>query len=308
MPLPPLSCGPRFTQSIPEKRASSNGIARPTAGAVVSTLGVAESADRGYGGERVVSNAGEYPAQPGRLDGTILIVDDDPYAARAFARLVRIAGGTSLIAVDCRSVLPLIKQPIAGLILDILLPDGSGFDLIPVVRARHPNAAVLVVTGAETPDFANKAHLLHVEYVRKPDITKNVNDFLARCAANARHDAARLISELRATHRLTDAEAKLVGASLRSSRKDAVADLLGVTASTVTQRTARVLHKTGFASLEELAVVLRTRLLKPSELWCPPVAALQHGEGIHNEPPARRRGQTRDGGQGTIIRTTMRPA
>ena len=56
------------------------------------------------------------------------------------------------------------------IVLDIGLPDGSGWDLLPEIRARQPEARVLVLSGTElTPDEAHKVESV----LLKSQITPN---------------------------------------------------------------------------------------------------------------------------------------
>ncbi len=212
-------------------------------------------------GASVLTEPNEHVEPPSKIAGNILVVDDDPFASRAFARLVRSAGGTAVLAGTRAAALALFDTEWKGLIVDILLPDGSGLDLIEPARIARPNARVLVVTGSDTPNFANTAHLLGVEYVRKPEVTANVNAFLARCASNSTDRISLIVAELSSAYRLTEAEARVVAASVESARKSTVAGRLGVKRSTAKTQMAAVLRKTGFGSIEDLAAAIRARLL-----------------------------------------------
>jgi len=63
------------------------------------------------------------------------------------------------------------------IVLDITLPDGSGWDLLPEIRARQPEARVLVLSGTElTADEAHKVEsVLLKSQVSPSDLLEALN-------------------------------------------------------------------------------------------------------------------------------------
>lgn len=54
-------------------------------------------------------------------------------------------------------------------VLDVMLPDGNGFDLLDVLRARNPQIAVLFLTARDTPQ--DRVHGIEIggdDYITKP--------------------------------------------------------------------------------------------------------------------------------------------
>jgi FixJ family two-component response regulator len=81
---------------------------------------------------------------------------------------------------------------------------------------------------------------------------------LERCASNEPHPA---IAEVQRIHELTPAEVKLVAFAVESTAHKYLANALGLSTHTVKTQTRSILLKARLASLEDLIVPLRKRLL-----------------------------------------------
>lgn len=54
-------------------------------------------------------------------------------------------------------------------ILDMTLPDGCGLDIIPALKARKSDVTIVVVTGMQTPEIAERVRAAGVDhYFTKP--------------------------------------------------------------------------------------------------------------------------------------------
>ena len=103
----------------------------------------------------------------------VLIVEDDPDQA-ALARLrVSAAGYAVRLARDCKELLDEVRsRPLPDLLLlDILLPDGNGFDVLANMR-RHPKLALLpivMLTVLAKPEEVRRGLDLGADgYITKP--------------------------------------------------------------------------------------------------------------------------------------------
>ena len=65
-----------------------------------------------------------------------------------------------------------------GIVLDLVLPDGSGLALLEELRAKHVGTPVLVITGEFNREVVNKAQALRAEYVCKPASADNLGPFI----------------------------------------------------------------------------------------------------------------------------------
>ena len=101
---------------------------------------------------------------------TILVVDDEPAIREAFCEFLSDLGYIAMPAKDARSMLvTLEKLPVHLVLLDLVLPDIYGLDLLPQLREQFPSVRVLVMSGYLTEEserqcFANGASAV----IRKP--------------------------------------------------------------------------------------------------------------------------------------------
>jgi len=94
----------------------------------------------------------------------ILVVDDEEALAKVMARTLRSRGfesDTALTAAQARQQFEV--QDYALAILDVRLPDESGYGLLEELKARRPNTAVVMVSGVDDPELG-KAAIEHGAY------------------------------------------------------------------------------------------------------------------------------------------------
>jgi two-component system OmpR family response regulator len=88
-----------------------------------------------------------------RADGTpirILVVDDEPSLAGLLASVLRYEGWDIAVAADGSSAVRTARefQPDA-VVLDVMLPDFSGFEVLRRLRAERPHVCVLFLTARD---------------------------------------------------------------------------------------------------------------------------------------------------------------
>ena len=84
---------------------------------------------------------------------TILVVDDEPAIREAFCEFLSDLGYIAMPAKDARSMLvTLEKLPVHLVLLDLVLPDIYGLDLLPQLRAQFPSVGILVMSGYLTEE------------------------------------------------------------------------------------------------------------------------------------------------------------
>lgn len=114
----------------------------------------------------------------------ILIVEDDRTQNEVLSNFLRKEGYTVISAYDLRGAEQLFDPTIDLVILDMMLPDGSGLDLLQSIRLIS-NVPVIVLTALDD-DYTklNTFELKADEYVDKPVsplvMTKRVNAFVER--------------------------------------------------------------------------------------------------------------------------------
>ena len=88
----------------------------------------------------------------------ILIIDDDPMVQSAIATFLKDVGFNVHVASSVAGArASFVARSYEAVIVDQILPDGSGIDLVPELRALSPDIAIVVITGAADVPLAVKA-------------------------------------------------------------------------------------------------------------------------------------------------------
>ncbi|HVZ72236.1 MAG TPA: response regulator [Polyangia bacterium] len=111
---------------------------------------------------------------------SLLLVDDDPVVREPMVRWFRDAGWKVNFAETCAHAVSLaaIGAP-DFVVVEQRLPDGSGFDLLPRVRAYNPRVVGVVVT--RIPSIAAAVHAIRngfKDYLAKPMDAQRLASFL----------------------------------------------------------------------------------------------------------------------------------
>lgn len=100
----------------------------------------------------------------------LLLVDDDPVFGRVLATALRRRGFQVTLAAsvaEARELLPQLRASHA--VLDLRLPDGSGLELVPLLRERLPRVRIVVLSGyASIPTAIDAIKLGATYYLAKP--------------------------------------------------------------------------------------------------------------------------------------------
>jgi signal transduction histidine kinase len=88
----------------------------------------------------------------------ILIIDDDPGLRKTLTDILKIKGYETLAAKDGSEGLTIMQKcPVDLALIDLGLPDISGFDVLSRIKADHPSTAVIILTGNATLESAIEA-------------------------------------------------------------------------------------------------------------------------------------------------------
>lgn len=192
-----------------------------------------------------------------RAESHFLIVDSEPHIIRALRSTVEAFGGRSTAASTLRDARRAVAevQPTA-LIVEVILPDGSGLDLVRGLRERHVHTPVLVISSSLDPQVANRAHLLRASCVFKPDIVPNVCAFVGRAIAATGDVSQRTVAaarEVSASCGLTVREHEILELVALGVPRERLAEELGITENTLKTLIRRVLQKCNETRIEALA-------------------------------------------------------
>lgn len=119
-------------------------------------------------------------------------MDDNVDAAEALARVAIAAGFTAVILTDSRDFTATFRtlRP-AAVILDVMMPDQDGIELVREIAAIAPETAVLIVTGhgevwaRMARDIGGIAGLRRIDMATKPVSRATVRGFLDGALADA---------------------------------------------------------------------------------------------------------------------------
>jgi PAS domain S-box-containing protein len=130
------------------------------------------------------------PPHPGlaRADETVLVVEDEPSVAGVVFQVLSRSGYRVLLADSGSSAIGLLRghsSPIALLLVDVILPDMRGPQLVEVARAVHPESAVLFASGYSTEIIGRRGELPDdLDLINKPyspdELLRRVRDAIDR--------------------------------------------------------------------------------------------------------------------------------
>jgi DNA-binding response OmpR family regulator len=119
----------------------------------------------------------------------ILIAEDEPRIASFLRKGLMAEGYACVVAGDVASALTLAKaEPVDLVLLDLILPDGSGLEVLRCLRGRDSRLPVLILTAKD--DVGSKVTGLDHgadDYLTKPFV---FDELLARIRALMRRDQA----------------------------------------------------------------------------------------------------------------------
>ncbi len=123
------------------------------------------------------------------LGGHILIVDDEPVVTDVLGTLLRKEGHQVLSASDAGTGRAMLESegPWDAVLLDVMLPDANGLDVLRWIRDRDPDTAVVMLTAFGTVENAVTAMKLGAfHYLTKPFKNEEVRLLVAQAVRTTR--------------------------------------------------------------------------------------------------------------------------
>ena len=144
--------------------------------------------------------------------GSVLVIDDEPVLQDVLGTLLEAQGFEYLAATSAARGLEVLREEeVDVVLLDLMLPDRSGLDLLPEIRAADPQLPVVVITAYSSIESAIEAMRLGAfHYVPKPFKNEEVIHLVRRAAERRRL----LVENLQLRSRL-DGMGEIVGRSRR---------------------------------------------------------------------------------------------
>ncbi|WP_144187092.1 response regulator [Elioraea rosea] len=128
------------------------------------------------------------------LARTVLVMDDNAEAASALARVASAAGCEATVLTDSRDFAKVFGALRPGaVILDVMMPDQDGIELVREIATIDPVTPVLLVTGhgevwaRMARDIGALAGLRNVEMATKPVTRAAITAFLEAAFDGAEH-------------------------------------------------------------------------------------------------------------------------
>jgi FixJ family two-component response regulator len=196
------------------------------------------------------------------VSGTVFVVEDDAAVRDALAQLLEGKRFRVKVFENAERFLEACEPGQSGcLLLDLRLPGMSGIDLQEALAARGIELPVIFLTGhGDVPSSVRALRAGAVDFLQKPadsrTLLARVSEALARDAAGrserASRDAAR-----KALQQLTSRERDVFPLILAGESSKDIARRLAISHRTVEIHRARIMRKTGSATLVELATIAR---------------------------------------------------
>jgi len=100
----------------------------------------------------------------------ILIVDDEPKIRKLCSEALRRAGYEVSVAKDAKTALNIIdKKPFDLILLDIVMPEIDGLELLKLIKKKQEDLIVIMITGYASIETSVKAKKSGAyDYIKKP--------------------------------------------------------------------------------------------------------------------------------------------
>jgi DNA-binding NarL/FixJ family response regulator len=145
------------------------------------------------------------------------------------------------------------EEVLAGIILDVRLPDGSGLDLFRHLADQGITTRVLVLTGYLERAAVAETQMYGAEFLTKPFEPRHVEAFINRLrSATPARDTWRRLVAVAQERGLTERETEVVSLHLLGLSRTAIAERLRISINTVKMHISAILQKTGADSLNDL--------------------------------------------------------
>lgn len=111
----------------------------------------------------------ERQVQSNRLKGKGLLIIEDCEATRERLWFLFKDNFKVLLAATASEGLSMLSEDIGIVLLDYMLPDKNGLDVLKEIKTRYPSIPVIVITGYGTEEVCQKAFRLRaIDYIKKP--------------------------------------------------------------------------------------------------------------------------------------------
>lgn len=199
---------------------------------------------------------------------SFLVVEDEEGVRRLLARILASHGHVEAVGTCAAARLALRGRRYDALVVDIGLPDGSGFTLIDVARKRNAGICVLVLTGSVDHEVISRTLECGVRYMLKPCDAIHLALLAeeAHSRRTARERRTTVILERWATdYDLSDTEVELLSLGAEGVAREKFSSRRGVRPDTIRKQIQMLLQKTGDDTFEgAVNSLLREAVAEPT--------------------------------------------
>jgi two-component system, LuxR family, response regulator FixJ len=188
---------------------------------------------------------------------TVFVVDDDEGVRNSLRFLLKSVGLTTRTLASAGEFLDLYKPNQPGcLVLDVRMPGMSGLELQQQLNLRGAVIPVIFITGhGDIPMAVEAMQQGAFDFLQKPFRDQDLIDRIQRALERDAHNRAALEQHTKIRERLeslTPREREVLTLMTRGKPNKVMAAELGVSQRTVEIHRARVMEKSGAASLAQL--------------------------------------------------------
>jgi FixJ family two-component response regulator len=189
----------------------------------------------------------------------VLIVEDAALPARAVSRLVQSLGLVPRVAPLAREALDELADAdrLRALVVDLRLPDGSGFWVAEAARRRTAALPIVILTGAMSTDAVNHSFRLGARYLCKPLAPQDVASLRLFLLGAPPQPIVDRLGAWAHDKQLTPRQTEILTFALADLPREAMAERLGTTVAAVDEYITRLLKTLGARDLAEVVRMLR---------------------------------------------------
>jgi two-component system, LuxR family, response regulator FixJ len=195
-----------------------------------------------------------------KLSGDIYVVDDDPSVRDALMTALRAEGYNVEGFADAKTFMSATRtKTAAAVVLDVMLPDKSGLDVLKLLKEARHAAPVLVITGhGDIPMAVEAIKLGAYDFVEKPisvDLLLNMLRSAIKTQASDETAGSDGFSQLGGDV-LTPREREVLREIASGASSKEAGRILGISPRTVEVHRARIMDKLGARNAADLMRII----------------------------------------------------
>ena len=193
------------------------------------------------------------------LSYTVVIADDHMLVRESIKRMLESADQFDVVseAEDGLSTVATVKALKPHLlILDIVMPQATGVEVVEEVRRWSPQTKIAVVTGINSKTLLEHVYASGVEgiFLKSGDADSWVEDFLAICQGERKipEKVLKVVEDSAGPNALTGRERQILFSIARGETNAIIAERLSISPNTVDKHRTKIMRKLGVHSAAEL--------------------------------------------------------